>query len=194
MFMTKPSVDEVEAMIARVNDAAEWMKRGGFLTSARLWLEVKAMLRSLSERPASDEVEAMCAKLDEAFKAFDDYGLRWTLTDAKTMLRSLSVDAIQPVDLPLPPLAYDESDIANRICSLLSPEEGHFLDDLFADYARAAIAADRAQRRGAQVEPPLYTISKDDGGNVTVTTTPQVEPIEQTSASPTPASESAPPE
>jgi len=46
-----------------------------------------------SAEPAPADVEAMCAKLDEAFKAFDDYGLRRTLTDAAAVLRSLSKDA-----------------------------------------------------------------------------------------------------
>jgi hypothetical protein len=44
----------------------------------------------IAQPASSEDVKAMCAKLDEAYKAFDDYGLRWTLTEAAAMLRTLA--------------------------------------------------------------------------------------------------------
>ncbi len=170
-------------------------------------------LRMFMTKPSVDEVEAMRLTL---IAIADDLGVGEQSDDllvAAAMLRSLSVDGTQRehewVSSDHSGNPSEQGERHCKHCSLREP---------FLHANDGAVRYCTAQRAQPQVEPPLYTISKDAEGNVTVTTTPQVGPVAtvtgykqitpalvigtklyaaptvQTSASPTPAAESAPPE
>ena len=168
--------------------------------------------------PLSHEVTEMIAALCDLFpREIDQSTVNRAVINVQAAIARYAREAVNAARLQadaLPPLPYTRHE--------------PWTDAEVESYALAAVAADRAQRAQPQVEPPLYTISKDVEGKVVVTTAqPQVEPCRallqavyqdhsivlsprleraikkaleahqstaQTSASPTPALESAPQE